>query len=72
MTDESFDPEITALAEQLDALRPRPSHRLRQRVRGVLAAGLRERHLRRQSVWLVSSGSAVMVIAAAFTALTPT
>lgn len=63
MTDESFDPEIAALAEQLDAQRPRPSHTLRQRVRGVLVTGLRERALRRQSVWLVTSGAIVMTIA---------
>lgn len=72
MTDESFDPELAQLAERLDAQRPRPSHGLRQRVRGVLARGLRERALRRQSVWLVASGSVVIAIAAALTAVTPT
>ncbi len=72
MTDDPLDPETAALAAQLDAHRPRPSHSLRQRVRGVLAAGLRERALRRQSVWLVVSGSFVLTIAAVLAAVTPT
>lgn len=70
MTAESFDPEIAALAEQLDAQRPRPSHTLRQRVRGVLVAGLRERALRRQSVWLVTSGAIVIAMAAVLAIVT--
>lgn len=72
MTDEPLEPEIAALAEQLDAQRPRPSHRLRQRVRSVLAVGLQQRILRRRSVWLVTSGSLVMAIAAVLAAVTPT
>lgn len=70
MTGEPFEPECTALAEQLDAERPRPSHRLRQRILGVLVTGLRERALRRQSVWLVAGGSLTIVAAAVLAAVT--
>ncbi|MBF6620076.1 MAG: hypothetical protein ITG02_07580 [Patulibacter sp.] len=71
MSDEPMDPEIAALAEQLDAQRPRPSNRLRRRVHGVLTTALLQRALRRRSVWLVASGSLVMVVAAVLATATP-
>lgn len=71
MTDEQLDPDVTELAEHLDAQRPRPSRGLRQRIRGVLDAGARQRLLRRRSVWLVASGSLVMAIAAVLAASAP-
>lgn len=72
MNHESVDPDVVELAERLEASRPRPSSRLRERVRGVLAAGLRDRMLRRQSVWLVTSGTLMLVLAALLALNAPT
>lgn len=68
MSDEPLDPDVVELAEHLDAQRPRPGRGLRERVRGVLAAGVRQRILRRRSVWLVTSGCLAMGIAAVLAA----
>lgn len=72
MTDEPLDSETAALAERLDAHRPRPSRGLRRRVRDVVAVGLRQATLRRRSVWLVASGSVVLTLAAVLALSAPT
>lgn len=71
MTDHPLDPDIAEIAARLDAQRPRPSHGLRRRVQGVLSAGMRQRTLRRQAVWLVVSGAALLTIAAALAISAP-
>ncbi len=72
MTDDAFDPEIAELADRLDAVRPRSSRGLRQRVRSVLDAGLRRQALRRQSVWLVTAGALTLGVAAVLALNAPT
>lgn len=72
MNDRPLDPEVAEIAERLDAQRPRPSRGLRRRVHGVLAAGMRQRTLRRQAVWLMVSGTGVLTIAAALAVTAPT
>ncbi len=73
MTDPDLplDPEDSALAERLDAQRPRPSHGLRRRVRAVVMSGLRARALRRQSVLLIASGTATLVAAGVLAVTAP-
>ncbi len=71
MTDREWDDEVADLADHLETQRPRPGRALRRRVAAVVSAGLRARVLRRQSVALVATGSAVLALAGIAAATAP-